>query len=66
MALTAATPVLEAGAADLLALHEKVRALQILAPSIDNPGRPLTAELSPKDVGFGLLLSPADQAGTVH
>jgi hypothetical protein len=33
---------------------------------IANPGRPLTAEPSPKDVGFGLLLSPRDPAGTVH
>jgi hypothetical protein len=39
MALAAATPVLEAGDADLLALQETVRAVQILAPS-DCQSRP--------------------------
>jgi hypothetical protein len=33
MALAAATPVLEAGAADLMALQETVRVVHILAPS---------------------------------
>ncbi len=33
---------------------------------VANPGCPLTAEPSPKDVGFGLLLSPGDLARTVR